>query len=639
MSARLWCLFLGSIWLNTAHPAAPSWWGESFTQILDPAATQNNFGPVNLGQLKHVATQAKVHLDVALAAKGGAGPAVDAVVASFVSDPSTNFEPANLGQLKNIAKPIYNRLMAVGYNTKQNLIDHGEPAWTFNYPWNTLTPVPVSENYAPSLIGQLKWVFSFDLSRDANSDGTPDWTTTVLDADGDRVPDAWEIANQFNHLVFDAFYSQDTDGDGFKDGYELWAGTDPRLASSKPPSGTPTGTEEQPSLLPDLANVVAGYTVSIDVLSNDDLPDNSYAITSLSAPDSALGIASSDGNSVTFRANPGVSGDALFDYTLGNAAGMTATAQITVHIRASNSLPVTVADTVTVAIGSAVNVDVLANDNDPDEYAPGSPPQYDPLSVTLESSPGDDSVVVQDYGIIHYRPMQETPGVATIVYRATDPFGGTSTGVVTVNIVESDPPPPAELEAGQVRTDALVGAPAGTSGVYYVSHQSGYDNNTGESSTTSIPGGSGPLKTIAEAKERTRLHLNSTGTQAVIKLMPGKHPLRSDPAQPLEPGLRVTRADIPPGKTLTLTVAETVTPANPAIVTGALEFWQGHGGTWTEELNDVRKFTFTTDLAITDQPGGGGGAGTDEPDQCVACVTHEKPCQPGQVTDLHAAFS
>ena len=177
------CLFLTVV----AAYAPPTWWSQGSTNIFVAGAAANNYGPVNLGQLKHVATQAKKHLDVALPASGGAGPEVNAMVAAFTNDPGTptapgtNFSPVNLGQLKAVAKPFYDRLIAIGYDTKANLTAHRSPSdpnpWPNNYPWDNDNRVNVSENYVPANLGQLKFVFSFE----------------VLDSDGDGIPDFWEI--------------------------------------------------------------------------------------------------------------------------------------------------------------------------------------------------------------------------------------------------------------------------------------------------------------------------------------------------------------------------------------------------------------------------------------------------------------
>jgi hypothetical protein len=155
-------LFLSAASLCAAPPA---WWTATNpmnTSIITPGATPNPLGPVNQGQLKNVAKKAALYLDQTLPAPG-AGPEIQALVAGFSHDAAATFQPVNLGQLKAVAKPFYVRLQQVGFDTKQSLRSHGVPDWAYSFPWNTTNPIPTEDNYAPANIGQLKWVFSFEI--------------------------------------------------------------------------------------------------------------------------------------------------------------------------------------------------------------------------------------------------------------------------------------------------------------------------------------------------------------------------------------------------------------------------------------------------------------------------------------------
>lgn len=173
--------------IATAHAADPVWWTNSTTHVIDPSAdhsTSANYAPANLGQLKNFATQAKTYLDNNLS--GGAGQAITTMVSGFSVDPTLNYAPANLGQLKAVARPFYDRLLSAGYDTRANLIARGySSGWTSYYPWDSATPT--SENYAPANLGQIKMVFSFEVTDlaagtlvDSNSNSLPDWWESTV---------------------------------------------------------------------------------------------------------------------------------------------------------------------------------------------------------------------------------------------------------------------------------------------------------------------------------------------------------------------------------------------------------------------------------------------------------------------------
>jgi len=58
---------------------APRWW--TARGVLDTNAVPNDHAPVNQGQAKWMATQAKAELDAVLAT--GSGPAIEALVGGF----------------------------------------------------------------------------------------------------------------------------------------------------------------------------------------------------------------------------------------------------------------------------------------------------------------------------------------------------------------------------------------------------------------------------------------------------------------------------------------------------------------------------------------------------------------------------
>lgn len=205
--------------------ADPAWWSDPATTIFSGAPQDNeNWAPANVGQFKHVASQARQYLELTLAQGGGAGVGVRNATKFNNSE---NFAPLTVGQLKSVGKAFYDRLAQIGFNWQGS----GEDYWgtpTQPYPWTgTVHP----ENCAPANLGQVKRIFNFHLNaafltRDQDSDGLKDWweksyfnnLTTAngnTDSDADGLTNAQELSLGSNPT------SSDTDADGLTDSQEV----------------------------------------------------------------------------------------------------------------------------------------------------------------------------------------------------------------------------------------------------------------------------------------------------------------------------------------------------------------------------------------------------------------------------------
>jgi len=180
----------------------PSWW----SNVVNSSATvTNDFAPANLGQLKWFATNACDELEARL--PGGAGTQLW----TFVSGLSlaNNYQAVNCGQLKHVASLFYDRLIDTGH--------------TNAYPW---TNSPTDNDYALANIGQVKYLFSFEVAQDP------------LDLDGDGLSNTVETATGTFVSPADTGTSPtiaDTDGDGVNDGDEVDARTDPTSSDTNAP--------------------------------------------------------------------------------------------------------------------------------------------------------------------------------------------------------------------------------------------------------------------------------------------------------------------------------------------------------------------------------------------------------------------
>lgn len=188
----------------------PAWW--SSRHVLDTNAPVNDFAPAVQGQLKYIASNACAEFQDHL--PGGAGTVVVSRIAGF--SPTNNYCPVVIGQLKYVAAPFYDRLRAVEY--------------TSSYPWTESTNDDA--DFAPANVGQVKNVFSFDVTGDADDDDLPDWWEKrwfggVTNWGGAEDPDGDELANSNEYVWSTCPTNSDTDGDGAGDGAEVIAGTDP----------------------------------------------------------------------------------------------------------------------------------------------------------------------------------------------------------------------------------------------------------------------------------------------------------------------------------------------------------------------------------------------------------------------------
>lgn len=214
-------VFAAGVLCLSLHASPPLWWEDR--GVLETNMWINDFAPVNQGQVKWIAVQASEEMNQSLSQFGGAGTAVSARVSVLL--PGDDYYAVNVGQLKHIAVPFYDRLIEIGY--------------TDQHPW---IGAAETNDYALASIGQVKNLFSFDLTADTDGDGMPDWWEWAhfdsLDQDETTDWDEDGLLDIDEHLFGTDPKDADTDDDGVLDGDEVTARTDPLNPDVTPPAVT-----------------------------------------------------------------------------------------------------------------------------------------------------------------------------------------------------------------------------------------------------------------------------------------------------------------------------------------------------------------------------------------------------------------
>jgi hypothetical protein len=191
-----------------------------------------------------------------------------------------------------------------------------------------------------------------------------------------------------------------------------------------------------PVAVDDAATTAFQTAVAINVLANDSDPDGDpLAISGVTTP--ANGTVSASGGTITYTPAAGYSGIDRFTYTIDDGRGGTATANVTVTVGTPpNQPPIAVNDTATTPSGTAVTIDVLANDSDPDG---------DPLTIQSVTTPTLGTATISGNAIV-YTPAAGVVGTDTFRYTINDGRGGIASASVTVTIAPPPNGPPVAVD-------------------------------------------------------------------------------------------------------------------------------------------------------------------------------------------------
>ncbi|MGD1336328.1 Ig-like domain-containing protein, partial [Vibrio harveyi] len=206
--------------------------------------------------------------------------------------------------------------------------------------------------------------------------------------------------------------------------------TDGALTDEATVTVTVNPINDAPVAVNDTVSTDEDTAVTIDVLANDSDPENdTLTITAASVPTEQGTVAIVDGKLV-FTPAENFNGDATISYTVSDGQ-LTDDATVAVTVNPVNDAPVAVNDTVATDEDTAVTIDVLANDSDPEN---------DTLTITAASVPAEQGTVTIVDGKLEFTPAENFNGDATISYTISDgQLTDDATVAVTVNPVNDAP--------------------------------------------------------------------------------------------------------------------------------------------------------------------------------------------------------
>jgi gliding motility-associated-like protein len=134
---------------------------------------------------------------------------------------------------------------------------------------------------------------------------------------------------------------------------------------------------------------------------------------------------------ITYTPNPGYTGSDSFTYTVKDASGLISNvATVNIVVVPTNDPPIAVDDgPITIESTMPVNIDVLANDNDPDNAV-------SELTIVSVSTPQLGTAVI-DNGQVVYQAYSTNSGTDSFTYVISDPSGLTDTATVTIQYIYS----------------------------------------------------------------------------------------------------------------------------------------------------------------------------------------------------------
>ncbi len=217
---------------------------------------------------------------------------------------------------------------------------------------------------------------------------------------------------------------------------------------------TVTAANDDPVARNDAYETDEDTTLTVDppgVLDNDTDPDddNLTAQEVVEGPQNGTLNLDPDG-SFTYTPDENFNGTDSFTYRVDDGNGGTDTAKVTITVNPVNDAPVAKDDKGQTNQGTSTNINVVANDSDPDG---------DPLVITRFSQGENGTVTCNtNDGVCTYTPNDGFTGEDSFTYTISDGKGGKDTARVRIIVRPSPAPPPTPVPSEVRACAGLEGA-------------------------------------------------------------------------------------------------------------------------------------------------------------------------------------
>ncbi|MEM6691763.1 MAG: Ig-like domain-containing protein, partial [Planctomycetota bacterium] len=191
-----------------------------------------------------------------------------------------------------------------------------------------------------------------------------------------------------------------------------------------------TNINDAPIAVDDRYETAEDTTFVFDPRFNDVDPDGEeLTVISVGSPQHGTIETNQDGL-LTYTADADFFGDDLFSYTVEDAEGLQSTATINVEVIPTFDPVIAVDDLVFTQQDSPVDIDVLANDLDPDNQL---------TAPDLVSLPSFGSIEIVSETQFRYTPEESFFGADEFTYSIRDAEGNPSTATVTIQVDTTEP--------------------------------------------------------------------------------------------------------------------------------------------------------------------------------------------------------